>query len=643
MFLCSLILKYSHLKTYRIVLGALAVILLAYLAFGPKPWDAGVASVPEGGKAVKAIHHGVTGLWYGAVINFVIVGVLLAIGKWLILPVNDSFEPETVGVGQRSRTVFGIAALVVVGIGIYFNGPRLDSSLWGDEETMMKRTVVGEYIRDEGGMGENMKFREAAWSDTFFRYPTPNNHVLASIIGKLSHQAFFKQGEDPDANYFSEVILRTPGFIAGLVGLVVTGWCLACFGFVRSGILVMFLLVLHPWFVRYGSDFRGYPYMFLFLPLALGFLVKGLRSGRWRDFILFGLFQFLLFYSYFGVIYVMVAMNGAAVLAILSGKGDWAARRVVLGRWFVGSTGSAIAAIQLVGPLLPQMRYYFSSPRRENDAVTWNWTADNLSNIVSGMPWYPWDVNNPLCEHTSAYSSVSTFLLFGVFAVALVLGVFRLIKESRLTAILVIPLLVPWFHFVIQATKGIGVLYQWYTVMVLPGLLMLIALGIEYIPSIMKSVRARNVAGGSIGGLVVICYALYSSPVRANYRDRSVEPTRESVALSRTVSNMFHPDFDDAINVGFGMTSRGYDPYGYRLKKDDPELFRKFMKRAKAEGEQFYVNFSLIGLTKSQYPKLMEIVEDPELFEAVEVLFGLDEPCTRHVYRLIHDDELPPL
>jgi hypothetical protein len=622
-------------KNYRIALGSLAVVLLVYLLFGPKPWIAGVASVAEGGKSVKPYHHGVTGLWYAAAVNLGIVAVLLGIGRWLMLPLNESFVAKATGVGKRSRLVFVLAALVAVILGAYFSVPRLNSSLWGDEETMMKRNVVGEYLRSEGGLGEKLKFREAEWSDAFFRYQTPNNHVLASVMGKASHQMFFRKSDDPQANYFSEVVLRAPGLIASLLGIVATGWCLACLGFRRAGILAMFLLALHPWFVRYGSDFRGYPFMFLFMPLSLGFLIRGLRTGRWADFLIFGGCQFLMFYAYFGTIYVMIAMNLSAVLSILTGKGDWAARRVLLGRWFVACCGSGMAAIQFVGPLVPQIREYFSVPRRVEDSVTMDWTVDNLSNLAAGIPWLPWAADNPLCEYSSGYGPVATLLLFGVLLLALILGIVRMIRSSRQSAIFVIALLLPWIQFVIQATGGVGVLYQWYTLFAFPGLVMLVAVGIGYLPSFAGSLRLRNIGDFVVGLVFLTGFALYTSPARGHLRSLSAEPLKESVALTRSVVNLNHPGIEEVITVGYMMHSRGYDPYAYSLKEDDVEGFQELLQRARDEKKPLFVNLALRGLAAEQFPKITGIVEDSAVFVRVETLYGLDVPCTRFVYRLL--------
>jgi hypothetical protein len=629
----------SAAKVYRIVFGSLAVILLAYLLLGPKPWIAGVASVVGGGKSVKAVHYGVSGLWYGAAVNLGIVVALLAFGKWLVRPLNGTFVPLVASVGRRSRLIFVLAAVVAVLLGAYFKVPRLDSSFWRDEEVMMKRNVVGEYVRSDGGLGEEMKFREAEWSDTFFRYPTPNNHVLASIIAKTSHLLFFNEGDDFEDHYFSEIVLRTPGFIAGLLGIVAIGWCLATMGFRRAGVLAMFLLALHPWFVRYGSDFRGYPYMFLFVPLSLGFLVRGLQMGRWRDFLIFGLCQFLLFYAYFGAIYVLVAMNLAAVVAIVLGQGDWAVRRVFLGRWFVACCGSAILAIQLVGSLLPQMRAYFSDPRRVVDAVTSNWAIDNLSNMAVGIPWLAWDASNPLCEYSSGYGRLATVLLFGGIALALFLGIVRMLRSSRLSACLVIALLLPWIQFAIKGAGGVGVLYHWYTLFALPGLLMLVAVGLGALPSMAKSLRMRNAGDLVIGCVFLAGFAVYTAPVRGNYRERSAEPTKEAVALTRSVVNLNHDDIGEVITLGFMLCSRGYDPYTYYFKADDVEEFQKFLQRARDEKKPLFVNFALRGLAAVNYPSITEVVEDPTVFELVDVLYGLDGPCTRYVYRLRQDGD----
>lgn len=619
------------------ICGAVILALALYLIFGAKPWAEGVEGfLASGGKEkdLKTMHHVISGEWYGALVNLGIACVLLGLSCWLTRALGVDFSPGKAAIPAKSRPFFIGATVMAMALGAILNAPRLDSSLWGDEEYTMKRTVVGDYMRSNDGKGDEIRFRAAPWSDTFFRYKSPNNHFVNSIFARVSHELFFKPSDDPQSLHFSETVIRLPTFIAGLAGIAALGWCLAVMGFPRAGIFAMFLLVLHPWFIRYGVDSRGYAYIFPFFPLALGFLIKALRSGRWCFFFLFALFETLLFYSYPGTLYLLLPLNLCAVLVIFFGINASRSDKITLfARWFTSNAAAGMVVIQLMAPTVKPLADYLHRSRAHGE-IHLEWARDNLSYLATGIPWAPWESGNPLCEHLSTYAVPATAVMLGCIGILAILGLCRMIRSSRQTLIFSLVFILPWPLLVLHSMPDHRLLYHWYSLIALPGIIMLIALGLEWLAALMPSLRAHNIASAALLLVFGSGFYVFTAGQRAHLREGSVEPLRESVSSTRRVINPEHPDIDKDITIGFCMATRGYDPHAYLFKKDDEAGLRKLMARAKAENKPLCVNLALRGLADASFPKMMAIINDPAIFEIQPPFYGLDQPCTRWVFRL---------
>ena len=164
------------------------------------------------------------------------------------------------------------------------------------------------------------------------------------------------------------------------------GYALACIGNIRAGILAMFLLAIHPWFIRYGTETRGYAFVLLLAPLVLCFLIKAVRRGRWRYWFAYAIAEFLLFLAYPGTFYLLVATNLSAVFLTLSARGGWRNCRIQFGRMVTANVFAAMLVIQVMAPCYAQLKIYLEKSEGEQ-FYTLGWAGDNLSYIVSGMPW----------------------------------------------------------------------------------------------------------------------------------------------------------------------------------------------------------------------------------------------------------------
>ncbi|MED5584832.1 MAG: hypothetical protein VYB61_00625 [Verrucomicrobiota bacterium] len=607
--------------------------IVIFLLNSKLPWENGVSARQLEGKTVKPEHYAVTGLWYGALAALLTLVVLAVSGKFALRKLGGGFERLQAGIGRRSSPAFLVLAALAITLSAVQMVPRLDHSLWGDEDYTARRAIVGQWERDAE---DTLAFREVKWTDTLFYYKNPNNHVLYSILARLAHSSYSNSGEATNL-HFKESLLRVPAFLFGLGSVIALGYLLAVIGYRRAAIGAMFLLVFHPWYLRHACEARGYSIALCLAPLTLTFLIKALRRGRLCYWCVFGIMQFLLFYAYPGTIYILVAMNMAALLYIWrnSRELDRADQVILSTRWFSSCTFSALPVLIMMAPNLPQMRAYLERSRAQGE-LTANWIVDNLSYLATGMPWKAWEIGNPNCLYLSETPALSLVILIAFYGL-LILGALRLCRPGYRW--LLITLCLPYLLMLSHSILGKVLLYHWYSVIQLPFAICLVALGLERLSRRIQSIRLRTQAGLLLVVVALLPYSAFTGAQRKLQRDQSVEPLRESVSMTRQVLNPVHSGIDDAITVQFCMITPGYDPTSYIIKrKYTPDVAQKLhslLKKADQSSSPLHVNIGQIALARLQWPELMEILENQELFKALPPLYGLQPGCNRYIFKYI--------
>lgn len=441
---------------YYLPLAVAAIGLVLFLKDAPLPWEEGVEAREEAGKSIKSAHHMITGLWFGAWAALAVIAVAAVAGPLALRSLTPSFRRDRAGLGRRSTPVFFAFAAIATVIAGFQMAPRLDSSLWGDEDYTVRRVVVGQWERNAD---DELWFREATWTDTLFYYRTPNNHVLFSILSRLSHSGY-QSGGDPEKLHFDERRLRMPAFIFGLGAILTVGYLLAVAGYRRAALAAMFLLAFHPWFLRHAPEARGYPIAMFLSPLTLAFLIKALRRGRWIYWVGFGCCEALLFYAYPGAAYLLVAINLVGIVCIAYGRRETGSRdRLTLaGRWFIANTLAALPIVFLMMPNLPQLRNYLERTSHQAN-LDGTWIHNNLSHIASGIPWSHKEPDNPLRPTLESSPTIGMALLI-LFYALVVLGIYRLVRERKLWV--AIALLLPYPLLVAHAVASDAWIFQWY-------------------------------------------------------------------------------------------------------------------------------------------------------------------------------------
>ncbi len=559
-----------------------------------------------------------------ALLNGGVCVLLILTCPWLLRQSGKalaSTQPASSPSGRRWLWAATGGAILVSGT---LNYPRLSQSLWGDEETTMRRCVVGEYLPDGH---DGLTWNPVDWKEAFFFYRDPNNHPMFSVLAKLSHDAF-PPNDDPAGFYFNETAIRLPAWLFGLVGLAALAWLADILGWQRGGMLAVIWLALHPWHVRYGVDARGYALLFALIPTALTFLILAARTGLLRWWVSFGLSQFLVLWAYPGALYLVFCMNLAGLGMVFCTGGAWAWRWAQFRRFALAGVLGGMLTLQLLAPCISPMRLYLQRERMLGKLEA-HWFHDTFSQLFTGVYWHPWDVHKfVVCWQQKLDSQpLVVWTLFGLLAVVVGAGVVRIFRAGGVYRWLLVAMLLPG-PVMIGATVAAGnILYPWYLMLVLPGLALMVGVGLE---SAMSWAR-RLWLGWVIAPIVLGFFGWAVHRQNSLLRSQSVEPNRESVCAMRTERNPRNGHLGDVRTLAFVMHTRGYDPAAHFVH-DLAELQAE-LARVDAAPKPCFVHFADRPLAWKTYPEIMRFIEGSGLFEPLPPFLGLYEPSTRLVYR----------
>lgn len=549
--------------------------------------------------------------------------LLLALGPWATRSMQRTPSFAPVAPKKERRLTLAIVALAVIGSAITVT-PRLKHSLWADESTTMRKFAVGEYKRGADG---NMALTPVTQQYRQFALKTPNNHMLYSTLAGWVHGSFFQQSDAPEAPYFSEVLLRLPAFLFGLGALLAVWWLALEMGLKQLSWLPVVFLALHPWHAQYTGEARGYSMIMALVPFSLAAALAGLRTGRWRWWLLYSLAQVMMVDTWPLAVDVLLTSNAivfCAIVAIYRGTADVLTQ---LGRWAVCCILSAMLALQLLLPAYPQIAQYI----RENPAfVEFHpiYFQDAAIMMLTGSRWGDGDPSNPYLFSWAAQVAQHP-LLAGGFLVVLIglitLGFCRLWRASlaaRWMACLFV--IIPSFIILHLFFKK-SIFLPWYWVPAMPGILILLAAGVQ-------SLAQRFALGYQLLlPASIVAYAVALFPQHRNLHAAPLQQNREAALLTRKVINPTHPDFGkESITASLAMFYKGYDSECVFL--DSPATLQKLMTQATQEKRPLYVNLSRANVLDDNGRAILAMLDDAGLFKKSPPLYGTDLESTRWVY-----------
>ena len=602
------------LLRWRLSLGVVALGLLLYGLCGAKPWN-----LPSDATKLRDIVRLYS--WWAAVGNLAAVLVLIGLCPWWAGSRGSAAHetpPRTVP--RWFWPLIGLAMLITAGFAL----PRLSHSLWDDEEYALRRSVLGTYKETEGDVPE---LRRLAWEDTFFSYKKPTNHVFYSVLSRLSLGAW-SWGADPRGLPFAEWAYRLPAYLAGIASIAALGWLLADFGWASAGVVAAFLLALHPWHLRYASEARGYSLVLLLIPLLLLAWKRGMERGTWPAWMAFGACQFLLLWTWPGVLYLLVILNLGTVAVFCCRKVPvaWA------GRWFFCTAVAGMLVVQFMLPLVPQMREYLAKFSRTAGDFSWERCRSIGSHLGLGAAWRQTGDGTYMEVVPGIFSSPERVGVLAI-AVAILIGIGLVLFCRRSPLALVagmVLLLSPVLSALHACVRGFPV-FEWYFLYGILGICAFLAVTLTWLGNSLARLSPFRHAGALPAVAFLLGYGFLTHPVRAWHVSHPIQPLRESVLLTRPNFDRTDPAQQNILTVGFVIVPHVYDAH-VRVARS-PEKFFELLRQADAQGKVLFVNVGHPWAANRECPVQWAAIHDESLFEKPVILRGIDGGVDRVVAR----------
>jgi hypothetical protein len=607
---------------WRLALGLLGGALVVWLAFAGGPWTLESGDTP-GLREIVAVY-----LRYGAAAGAAVLVLLAVVCPWWAGRELRPGNPISTGPAPAWFRPVVFAAMAAAAV---FSVPRLDFSLWDDEEHNARYSIVGRYLARD--VDEPVKFRPVRWRETFFEYRDPNNHVLHSIMARLCVDAW--RGVAGDAGRpFAEWPLRLPSYVFGILAVGALAWFLRVWGMPVAGALAAVLMALHPWHVRYAAECRGYAVALFLLPLLLGLWRFAIFDGRWRWWAGVGACQFAVLYAYPGTAFLLAILNLVALPVLVWTRGVAGPPRVQSGRWFCANALSAVPALVLMMPLVPQMRAYLEYESSLNKVIGAQWMWNTLTHFVAGTGWarhsapgaeYP-EVFFHLGGHAWVFHAILVLA-----AVLLAAGAWRFVRGDPPGWMVVAGTLVPPVMTVLFARARGHLIYESYVIFALPGVVAMVAAGAVILAERIAAGPRRAVPRAALLVLFVAGFASFTQHTRSWLRNNPLQPIKDSVLASRGTLDVARQAASPLLTASFSIPPFLYDPHAVVLESTTGLV--DLLRLADERSRPLTLNIGMPWAAREYSPAMWEIANDPRLFEPPVTLRGLDPGLDRMLFR----------
>jgi hypothetical protein len=503
----------------------------------------------------------------------------------------------------------------------------------------MATYVHGSFQPDKKGEPHgSFSFDKPMWLQTLFsaRHGA-NNHVLFSLACRSALVTWRAITGAPDTA-FVEWVARVPSLLAGLGSLVTFALLLRRWGAPSLGVLTALLMAVHPWHVRYSTEARGYALVLFLLPLFLIALTNALEKNRWRDWLALGVCEFLLMYSWGGIVYTLALLNVAAFVLIVL-RAD---RFPLLVRWLTANLLSAAAFASLYLPHLPQI----ASARKRllwikglpMDEV---WFHNLLAEPFTGLAFHEMNESNPQelsWQRLFHESPVLTVAGFSVILLAFLIGLLAAWRRNKPVALLLTSVFLSAVVCTLHFKFVLGdELRTWYLIFTLPFVSICVALGLQVgamslsrqfpmFPSrSMQTVMATVL-------LVLISMSVW--PANASLINRAEEDFKGAAAAIRASHAETSASGDTKVrSIWLWRYSPLYAPHGETHIRNASGL-RAAMEETRAAQSELYVVVGFRELARQQNADMLLMLEDPAQFEKTASFPSRESLHTLDVYRM---------
>lgn len=609
--------------TLSVVVISLIVFLLRTGSEWPRSWPSNL----EPWKNPKLDILVQTGLWWGGVVSLSLMTLLLATSRWWLQTLPPGVS-RSANLPRVTFPTFWLPILVAILLTALQTWPRLSLSANGDELYNLRRYIMGSYKLDNQ---LRPVFRATDWQDAFFENRSADNHIPFSVAARASLK-IWQATTGSDNQHFHEIALRLPAWLAGLTGIAAIAVFLWVAGYPRAGVLASFLAALHPWYLRFTTEASGYILSAVWIPLACAAMALVWRTGSWRWWLTLAGALFMLMVSVLGAaVFAGFIMVGLSV-AILVRFSSTDAPPMQMRRLLVVLAISLAPLAILYGPSTYQIVRFLVVDRVDQPMGT-AWLLDAWAQLTLGMPWHGKGFENQLIhtvESLFAGGARLPWMLAIASAAAVLGGTLRLCLAGRPSLLIIaLSLLLggPLLYALAESTHSY--LLPRYIFFVLPGILALMSLGIDWLSTSLGG----KLPHATTAIPILLALAIFAI---ATHSQRSVVMNHPRENL-KAVSSAIHGT-NDPLTIPSEVILRGhvwssishYDPWS-RNTVSDVEL-RALIQEALERDIPLYFSFGYRdrAMTEAPVKAAVELAENPLLFEPIAVFPGLDQDQFTH-------------
>lgn len=616
----------SATAKWRTAFALLGLWIIICLIIEPKPWD---IDLPH--EEFKIQQFIIFYAWWAMVFNLLVTAALFIICPWWAK--SETHPPLAAASISPARRPAYFLPLIILSIFIFgfFAGQRLDQSLWDDEEYNLRHSVSGRFKYSE--KNDEFKFRETRWRETFYHYNVPNNHILHSIIVRITLRTWQVLTGKPISE-FNEIVLRLPAFLAALLLLPAAAFLLREYGFTAAGIITSLLLAIHPWILRYGAEARGYSLTLLWVCLLGIIWRRALTRGAWNWWTLWALLQFVALYTVPTSLFIIVVLNLATLPLLYFQKTSTKNFIDQSGRWFISTSAAAMATIQCMLPLVPQAKHYFETYCTVPVYLGWNWVRNVAGFYVGGVSWTKSStLNSDYPEwmpwvHEHFFSFAAFIILIVIF---FLLGLFLFCRRDRFAAILAIAFIADPVGVYAQGAIKKQFIFEWYLILALPLAVGFVAIGVSALSGYLAKKSHQGWLSPALIALSLIGYFSVTHHFRSWLVNNPLQPFRESVLEIRGHLPWEKTSDPKIVTLSFSDPPFVYDHCIYELRSVNQMIHR--LQTADAAGATVFVNLGHLYYAPFHSPKMWALLTESGTFEYLKRLPGFDPTLDRHLYK----------
>ena len=649
-----------HLKTARVLVGILMFLLLLFLGFSQKPWarqqpsekgEEGIIQAagqgPSSASAPAAVKHRISQwFYYAAAVNAMLCALLVLAAGWWAKPVAD-LDVDTGGslivdakAWWDSDWWFWLIITIVALLAIGLRWQLAHGSL-SREEAQILKPLIAKYQPAQGAGGSTEQpgkgeFQRGSPYHAFWSAPEAVNYLGFGVLSRFFLTAWQALG-DRQLYEFSELVMRFPSLLAGVLSVFLTGVLLRNWGFAWPGIFTAFFLAIHPWHIRYSVDARGFSLATFFALLGVYFLTHALRRGSWGYWLFWALAQMLMLWILpymFSVYLTFLAFAGVGIFYYHSG--NFAFKRL-LGRFLAVSLFVVMFFIQFIIPWYLQIKDWNGLIELSSGSLTSLEFINQLwCNLSVGFP-------SRLIEQSADFSSVKELMgtlplpflllfwivLYLVVPVLTLSGAIRLSMANSTGGLAVLPLFFATPLLLLQAY------YKPYfseasLLLALPALGMCIFLGATTLFSGRRGLSpATSYAQYIAMSTICLGFLLISFPQMRLLQRHPYMPLRNvaahlhlnDLADSTTDSSAQHGVIRAGCGKG-GQILSVYDPFVSYFETLD-EL-RKLSSEAQKSNKTLYVFYGFKSVNELLFPEIFSYLNQGGYFKPVAEFQGIE-------------------